>query len=47
LCFECWRYVVFTSDGAVMYADSFTSVGQKENWEQVFVEAGLPAPDRK
>jgi hypothetical protein len=43
LCFECWRYVVYTSDGTVLYADSFTTLGQKEKWEQAFTEAACLA----
>jgi hypothetical protein len=47
LCFECWRYVVYTSDGSVMYADSFANRDEKEKWEQVFIDAGLPGTRRK
>ena len=47
LCFECWRYIVYTSDGVLLYADSFTARGESEKWEQVFTYAGLPVQKRK
>lgn len=46
LCFECSRYIVYTSGGAVMYADSFTAHAEKETWEQVFASAGLAGQRR-
>ena len=46
LCFECRRYIVYTSDGAVMYADSFKTRGEKKKWERVFNDAGLPGAKR-
>jgi len=42
LCFECSQYIVFTSDGARLFFDSFNARSEKETFEQVFRAAGLP-----
>lgn len=41
ICFECFRYYLYSSDGSLILGDSFEALRQERKWDRAFNAAGI------